>query len=85
MDPGLLLALLAALGVSVLLVVGLRFGDLSGTAGGVSSGIAGALAEVDAALQPQRPRPEQLVRLRAGETDDDDETDDEPGDGRVPK
>jgi hypothetical protein len=80
-DLGLVVALALVLGVSVAVIGLLRAAERSGGLAGQgrSTGIAGALAEVDAILQPQRPTAEQLERLRRGEhEDDDDEGDDDP-------
>jgi hypothetical protein len=80
MSPALVIALLAALGVTAVMFVGLRRMGWLGGERRVSSGIATGLAEINEALQPQLPRAEQLERLREGE----DEADDEDGDRPVP-
>ncbi len=44
----------------------------------VSSGMAGALAEVSEMLDPQQPKAEVLAQLREGERDEDGDDDPEP-------
>lgn len=83
MDPALLIALLAGLGVVVAMFVGLgQMGWLGGEKRSRSSGIATGLATINEALQPQLPRIEQIERLREGEDEDDDEQGDPPVPGR---
>lgn len=85
-DLGFVVALASVLGVSFAVIGLLRVAERSGGLAGQgrSTGIAGALAEVDAILQPQRPTPEQLERLRRGEHEDADEGDDDEGDDDPP-
>jgi hypothetical protein len=83
MDPALVIALLAGLGVTVAMAVGLRqMGWLGGEKRHMSSGIATGLATINEVLQPQLPRIEQIERLREGEDEDGDEQGDPPVPGR---
>jgi hypothetical protein len=79
-DPGLALGLALVLALSLALIGLLRLAERSAASprSSRSTGIAGALAEVDAILQPQRPSAEQLERLREGEHEDEDDDDGDP-------
>lgn len=79
-DLGLVVALAVVLALSLALLGLLRHLEHAGstTHHGRSTGIAGALAEVDAILQPQRPTAEQLERLREGDHEHEHDDDGDP-------
>ncbi len=79
LDLGLVVALALVLALSLALIGLLRHLEhAGGTTSHRSTGIAGALAEVDAILQPQRPTAEQLQRLREGDHEHENDDDGDP-------
>ncbi|MCX4241112.1 hypothetical protein [Paraliomyxa miuraensis] len=77
-DPLFVIVLFIAIGLPVLVVVGIRrMGGVRGGRGGVSSGVANWLADVNAMLQPQQPTAEVLRRAKEADEEREGEGDDE--------